>query len=262
MSKLQILAVGDIVGPGAVSIIEKNLWQIRKEYRADAVIVNGENAAVGNGLDVASAKTILFSGADVITTGNHVWQKKEIKEYLDTEQKIIRPANYPPVCPGSGYTYCDVCGWRMLVINALGTIFLDALESPFAVIDRILKREEGRYDFAALDFHAEATSEKLAIANYFDGRIQIIFGTHTHVQTADAKIFPKGTGYITDLGMTGPENSILGVKSEMIIEKMTAKMPVRFEIADGPITLCGALFTYDTDKKAVISVTPIRKEFA
>lgn len=261
MSQTTILCIGDVVGPAAVSCLERHLWELRRECGADAVLVNGENAAVGNGLDVASAKALLAAGADVITSGNHIWQKKEIGDFLNREPRVIRPANYPAECPGMGYTYCDAKGYRVLVMNVLGTVFSEPLDSPFSAVERMLSREEGRYDFAVLDIHAEATGEKLALAHAFDGRITAVFGTHTHVQTADCRILPGGTGYITDLGMTGPEDSVLGVKKELIIEKLRTHMPVRFAPADGPITLCGACFTLDTDTHRAVRAAAVRKEY-
>lgn len=261
MSHIRILTIGDVVGPAALEKLSTALFPLKNEYKADFIIVNGENSAPGNGIDVPSAKTLLYAGADVITTGNHVWQKKEIRDFLCDSEQIIRPANYPPACPGAGYTIHDCMGWRILVINVMGTVYMEALESPFSAVDRILDRERGRYDLAVLDVHAEATSEKIALGHYFDGRIAVIFGTHTHVPTADLRILPGGSGYITDLGMTGPEESVLGVKTEIIIEKMTTKMPVRFEIADGPLILGGACFTYDTEKKHVTEAVQIIKRY-
>ena len=261
MSQIRILTIGDVVGPAALDTLSKILFPLRNEYKADFVIVNGENAAPGNGIDIPSAKTLLFSGADVITTGNHVWQKKDIRDFLCDSEQIIRPANYPPACPGSGYTIRDCMGWRVLVINVMGTVYMESLESPFTAVERILERERGRYDIAVLDVHAEATSEKIALGHYFDGHIAVIFGTHTHVPTADLRILPGGSGYITDLGMVGPEESVLGVKTEIIIEKFTTKMPVRFEIADGPLILCGACFTYDTEKKCVTAAEQIIRRY-
>lgn len=261
MSLIRILTVGDVVGTAATEKLSSVLFPLKSEYRADFVIVNGENAAPGNGIDVPSAKNMLYAGADVITTGNHVWQKKDIRDMLCDSEQIIRPANYPPACPGAGYTVRDCLGWRILVINVMGTVYMDSLESPFDTVDRILAREAGRYDLAVLDIHAEATSEKIALGRYFDGRINIIFGTHTHVPTADLRILPNGSGYITDLGMFGPEESVLGVKTDIIIEKFRTKMPVRFEIADGPLVLCGACFTYDTDKKCITEVQQIIRRY-
>ena len=262
MSTLQILAIGDIVGPAALDCVCRKLSALRDECRADLVIINAENAAAGNGLDAVSAKRLLSSGADVLTTGNHVWKKRDLLPLLSDSERILRPANYPAACPGFGYTVYSAMGYRFLVINVLGNIYMDtALESPFAVIDRILAREEGRYDFAVLDVHAEATSEKLALARYLDGRVHVVFGTHTHVPTADLQILPGGTGYITDLGMTGPENSILGVRHEIIIEKLRTQMPVRFEIADGDLILGGACFTLDTASGRITAAEQITRRY-
>jgi len=261
MSQIRILTIGDVVGPAALEKVSTTLFPLKNEYKADFVIVNGENASPGNGIDVPSAKTLLYSGVDVITTGNHVWQKKDLRDFLCDSEQIIRPANYPSSCPGSGYTVRDCLGWRVLVINVMGTVYMESLESPFSAVDRILEREHGRYDLSVLDIHAEATSEKIALGHYFDGKIPIIFGTHTHVPTADLRILPGGSGYITDLGMVGPEESVLGVKKEIIIEKFTTKMPVRFEIADGPLILCGACFTYDTEKQCVTAAEQIIRRY-
>lgn len=256
--RIKILAVGDVVGQEALGLLCRRLWSIRGEFGADIAVVNGENAAPGNGLDCVGANNLFASGADIITSGNHIWHKKEIKDYLAHHERLLRPANYPPECPGAGYVTIDVSGYRMLAINVLGTIFMEPLDCPFRCVDKILEREKGRYDFAVMDVHAEATSEKLALARYFDGRIAAVWGTHTHTPTADERILPSGTGFITDLGMTGPENSILGIKSDIILEKLTKKMPVRFEVADGKVTMCGALFELDTDSGACVSVAGIR----
>ncbi len=254
----KILAIGDIVGPQAIEALGGWLRNYKSQQGIDLAVVNGENASVGNGIDVNSAKAILDAGADVITTGNHVWHKREIRSFLDDSPQIVRPANYPDAVPGVGYTVVDAGGYRCLVINVLGTTFMEPLSCPFATVERILDRQSGRYDFAVLDIHAEATAEKIALASYFDGRIAVIFGTHTHVQTADERILPKGSGFITDLGMTGPTDSALGVKLECVIEKLTTHLPVRFELAEGPVEICGALFIYDLDLGRVVKAERIR----
>ena len=254
---LKLLSIGDVVGPAAMAALTKKLWSIRSQLSADVCVVNAENAAEGNGLEGHAANLLLQGGADVITSGNHIWRKREIRDYLRTHDRVLRPANYPAGAPGSGYTIIDVSGYKLLVINALGTMYLEALDDPFRTIDGILERESGRYDLAALDFHAEATSEKMAIGRYFDGRIAMIWGTHTHCPTADARIFPGGSGYITDIGFTGPDESILGVKIPIILKKMTTKLPERFDVADGPISMSGALFTYDTETRRCTGVQGI-----
>ncbi len=255
---LRIMAVGDVVGKSGLEYIKSNLWRIRKEENADIVIVNGENSAPGNGITKASADTLFMSGADIITTGNHVFRRNEVYSYLDDNEKILRPANYPKSVPGFGYGIFGFSGIKVLIMNLLGTVYMESMESPFETAERILLREKGSYDIAVCDIHAEATSEKMAFAHHFDGRIQIVFGTHTHVQTADARILNNGTGYITDLGMTGPYDSVLGVKKETVIKKFVEKMPVRFDEADGKAFFNAAVFDIDTDTKKVTAVRTLQ----
>ena len=254
---MKILTLGDVVGRQAVAHLEKNLWNARSSYGADIVIVNGENASDIYGIDECDAKALLSAGADVITLGNHAFGKKNIFSMLSDSNAIIRPANYPPLTPGGGYTIINVCGWRVLCINVLGTVMMESLACPFATVDKILEREKGNYDVSIMDLHAESTSEKIAIGRYFDGRINVIFGTHTHVQTADEQILPHGSGYITDLGMTGPVNSVIGSDVDAVIERMRTKITSRFTVADGEVRAHGALFDLDTDTKKVISVKRI-----
>ncbi|MBQ3184221.1 MAG: YmdB family metallophosphoesterase [Clostridia bacterium] len=254
---MKILAIGDVVGPAAIEYMSKKLRNFVSAERVSLTLVNGENASVGNGLTRADAIAILDAGADVITGGNHIWQKKDLRDFLDTSERIIRPANYPSANPGNGYTIADADGYRVLVMNVMGVIYGDSLADPFETVERILKREEGNYDIATLDIHAETTSEKYALARYFDGRINVIYGTHTHIPTADEQVLPKGTGYITDLGMTGPHDSILGVKSECIIHKLTTKLPTKFEIAENDLRVNGALFELDPSTGRVNKVTRV-----
>lgn len=254
---IKLLAVGDIVGLETVDKLKSRLWKIREELHADAVIANGENAYDVKGIGAQEAKTLLESGVDLITTGNHIWGRWDIFPMLDNDPRILRPANFPPTTPGSGSSIIDICGYRFLCMNIQGTVFLDPLDNPFSTAEKILRAEEGRYDFSLLDFHAEATSEKIAMALNFDGRINIIWGTHTHVQTADEKILPKGTGYITDLGMTGPEDGILGSAPGPIIARFKTHMPQKFSVAKGNASLCGALFSLDTESKRCTEVRRI-----
>ncbi|MBE6538292.1 MAG: TIGR00282 family metallophosphoesterase [Ruminococcaceae bacterium] len=255
---LKILAVGDIVGLAAVEYLKNNMWKIRRMLGADAVIANGENACDVRGIGANEATALLDGGVDLITTGNHVWGRRDIYSVLDDDSRIIRPANYPAATPGCGHSIINVCGYRLLCINAQGTVYLDPLDNPFTAVEKILTAEEGRYDISLLDFHAEATSEKIAMAMNFDGRINIVFGTHTHVQTADERVMAHGTGYITDLGMTGPDNGILGSAPEPIIERFKTHMPQRFSVAEGETVLCGAVFELDTDSKRCLSVKRVR----
>ena len=255
---MKILAIGDVVGKNAVKHLEKNLWTVRSNIGADFVVVNGENASDIYGIDEIDAKTILSAGADLITLGNHAFGKKNIFAMLSDNETIIRPANYPPLTPGGGYTILNVCGWRILCINVLGTALMESLACPFATVDKILEREKGSYDISLMDIHAESTSEKIALARYFDGRIDIMFGTHTHVATADEQILPNGSGYITDIGMTGPINSVIGSDVSLVIERFRTKITSRFTVADGEISASGAVFEYNTDKKKVTSVSRIK----
>lgn len=240
---IRILAVGDVVGRRAVQHIERTLWELRTRLQADLVVVNGENAADIRGIAPQDAKAIWAAGADLITLGNHAFGQRDIGSFLDDHcDRILRPANYPAHCPGMGYALREVCGKRLLCLNLSGTVHLDELDNPFSVVDRILTEKEGRYDLALLDFHAEATSEKMAMGRFLDGRVQVIFGTHTHVQTADESVFPGGSGYITDLGMTGPVGGVIGTDTRAVLYRMTTRMPTRFSVASGDIVGHGALF--------------------
>ncbi len=246
---MKILAIGDVVGQAGVAYLRANLRKIKNNLGADLVIVNGENAAEIHGIGQNDAEDIFYAGADVITTGNHAFGRYDIYSYLDDEKYILRPANFPGSAPGHGYCIINAAGLRVLVMNLQGNVSMKvSLASPFEIADSILKRESGNYDIAVLDFHAEATSEKLAMGYYLDGRVSVVFGTHTHVATADEQIMPRGTGYITDIGMTGPNTSILGVAPECIIKGFTTAMPQRFRVAEGKVTAHGALFTLSGDK--------------
>ena len=257
---VRILAVGDVGGKCGGEYIRKNLWRIRKENNIDICIVNGENSAPGNGITKDSAQSLFVSGADIITTGNHVFRRSEVYTYLDDCEKVLRPANYPKGLPGFGYGVFDIGGVRVLCMNLLGTVYMESLSCPFETANNILDREKGNYDIAICDIHAEATSEKMALAYDLDGRINIVFGTHTGVQTNDIRILGGGTGYITDLGMTGTYDSILGVKKDIVIKKLKTKMPVRFEEASGNCIFCGAVFEFDLISKRVVSVKTVTEK--
>ena len=193
---MKILAIGDVVGTHAIEHLRKNLSSVRTRYGIDLVVANGENATEIHGLSAADAQKLLDSGIDLITMGNHTWARRDIYQFLDDNpDKIIRPANFPGSCPGYGYATVDVCGYKVLCMNAQGIAFMEPLSDPFEAVEYILAREEGEYDISLLDFHAEATSEKYAMARVYDGKINIIFGTHTHVPTADLQILPGGTAY-------------------------------------------------------------------
>jgi len=250
MDFMNILCVGDIVGDPGVAFVKKHLRSLRKTHGIGCVVANGENSAGGNGIDPKSAAAIFESGADMITTGNHVWQKKSFHGFLDENGYVIRPANYPDASPGMGYNIAAINGYRILFVNLLGTVYMEpGIESGFFCADRIFSREAGNYDFAVVDIHAEATSEKYALAKYIDAKnakAAVIFGTHTHVQTADEQILPHGAGYITDLGMTGPADSILGIKTDAVIQKFLTQLPAKFEVGEGEASLQGVICKIET----------------
>jgi metallophosphoesterase (TIGR00282 family) len=254
MPKIKILAIGDVVGESGTLFVRENLWNLRREKCLDAVIVNGENSASRGGIDKESAEMLLEAGADVITTGNHVWQQRNFHSYLDDAEAVLRPANFPDATAGKGYTITDVKGYKMLTISLLGTVFMESLASPFETAEKILTRENGNYDFAIIDIHAEATSEKIALGLYLDGKVSAVFGTHTHIQTNDARVFPSGTGYVTDVGMTGVFNSVLGIESSLMIKKFLTKIPQYHNTAKGDITMSGAIFEIDTSDFKCVKV--------
>lgn len=225
---MKVLLIGDVVGALGCRIISHVLPDFKRKNQIDLCIVNGENSAVGNGMLPQSADALLSAGADVITSGNHVFRRWEIYDYLETHPYVLRPANYPAGAAGKGYYVIDCGKYSVCVINLLGRVYLDSLDCPFAAARRIIEKERCRFNI--VDFHAEATGEKMALGYYLDGRASCVVGTHTHVQTADETILPSGTGYISDLGMTGPVDSILGVTPQNIIDKMVTGMPTRFVV--------------------------------
>ncbi len=248
---MRILALGDVVGKRAIEYLEKHLWDIRSREHIDFVIANGENASDIHGLSAQDAKRLLNCGSDVITLGNHTYGQKDLAPLLEQETRIIRPANYPPAAPGAGYTIYNASGWKLLCININGRAFMDAFGDPFDAVEHILNRECGKYDYSILDIHAECTSEKYAIARAFDGQVHIMFGTHTHVPTADEQILPKGSAYQTDLGMCGPVNGVIGTDSACVITKFRTLMPTRFQVADGEIRANGTVFEIDGNVRSV-----------
>ena len=240
----KVLAVGDVVGEPGLDRIRRSLRYLKRQTGADFVIVNGENAS-GVGLTPQQAEDILDAGADVITLGNHSFNRREIVSYLDDCSQILRPANYAPQTPGRGYGIFDSKDGPVAVIDLIGRCGMDfGPDNPFLLIDKILKEIDTKLVF--VEIHGEATSEKLAMGHMLDGRVSAVWGTHTHVPTADAQVLPKGTGYVTDLGMTGPKNSILGVRPGQSIAKFRGDLTVRYQWADGPTKLEAVLFTIDS----------------
>ena len=249
--------LGDVSRSASCDYLAEKLWAYRKENEIDFAVVNGENSAEGNGIDKTSAQTLLSAGADVITTGNHAFRRYDAKDLFEKNKNVLRPANFPGNVPGEGAVLTDAAGISILVVNMLGIVMMEPLENPFVCADRVLKRYEGKYDISILDFHAEATSETQALSHYLDGRITVFFGTHTHVATADECILPKGTAYITDVGMCGPDFSVLGIKPECIIEKMTTYLPVKFVPSENKVTAHGILVEIDKETKKAVSIRRI-----
>ena len=249
---LNVLAVGDVVGEGGQDILSRRLPGLREETGTHFCVVNGENAS-GVGITPAQARRILEAGADVITLGNHTWNRIQIGAYLDKEERILRPANYAGRVPGRGFGVYPCQGLRLGVLNIMGRVDLNAnLDSPFKAANYFVSR--GGYDLLLVDFHAEATSEKGAMGWHLDGRAAAVWGTHTHVPTADCRVLPKGTGFVSDLGMTGPVNSVLGIKVENSLNLFLGGLPRRYEEAEGNCKLNACLFTIDTEKKTCTAV--------
>lgn len=239
-----VLAVGDVVGEPGLRHLERHLRSVQKLKNVHFTVVNGENAS-GVGLTPEQAWRIYDAGADAVTLGNHTFGKMQIRDLLDEANWLLRPANYAPRAPGHGSEIFDVNGLRIRVVNLIGRCDLDWKASdPFTTMDKVLAH--GQADITLVDFHAEATSEKLAMAYYLDGRVSALWGTHTHVPTADEQVFPKGTGYLTDLGMTGPIQSVLGIEPWQSMESFLGGLPGRYKAAEGPCKLQGAVFTLDS----------------
>ncbi len=244
---MNILCIGDVVGSAGCDMLSRKLPMIKKLYGIDCIIINGENSADGNGISAQSADVLFSLGADVITTGNHALRQNTAWHLFEDNERVLRPANMTEAAPGSGYCTVDFGYTKMAVINLLGTVFMEPYACPFETADRLIDR--ARADGAKIimvDIHAEATAEKRALLFHLAGRVSAVFGTHTHIQTADSQVV-DGTGYITDLGMTGPFRSVLGVKPELAIRKMKDKLPVRFANAEGECVLEGCIFTVGRD---------------
>lgn len=255
----RLLMIGDVVGRPGRRAVKENVPGLVRDEKIDLVIANGENSAGGNGITREVALELFSAGVDVITMGNHVWNKKDALNYLAKDNRIIRPANYPPGTPGWGYgcfktkTGCTVC-----IINLSGRIFMPDLDCPFRCADKILEEIGEQSNIIILDFHAEATSEKVALAYYLDGKLSAVCGTHTHVQTADERILPGGTAFITDVGMTGPRDSVIGVKKDLVINKFITQLPVRFEVAGGLYQLNAVIIDVDDKTGRAISIRRIQ----
>ncbi len=243
---MKILFIGDVVGrPGRIALASR-LGRLIDRNDIDLVVVNGENAAAGFGLTADLAREFYDLGVDVLTSGNHIWDKREIYDYLDSQKRLLRPANYPAGLPGRGHgVFTTSAGLKVGVLNLEGRVFMNNLECPFRTADALVDELRQQTPLILVDFHAEATSEKSALGCYLDGRVSALVGTHTHVQTADERILPGGTAYITDVGMTGSRDSVIGIRKELAVEKFLSQLPVRFDVAKKDVIVCGVVLTID-----------------
>lgn len=254
---MKVLMIGDVVGSPGRKIFKREIPRIKAERGIDAVIVNAENCAAGSGLTAALAKEFLEAGADAITLGDHTWGQKEFAGQIGGLERVVRPANFPAECPGKGWTLVTGPTWRMAVVNVQGRVFMNPVDCPFRTMDRILN-EIPKDVPVFVDFHAEATSEKITMGYYLDGRVAALAGTHTHVQTSDEQILPQGTAYVTDLGMTGPYVSSIGRDLKPVTRRFLTGMPGRFDVAEGPSVLEGAIIEIDAATRKALSVEALR----
>jgi hypothetical protein len=251
---VRILFVGDVFGQPGRDALLKWLPGFRDENGVDFVIANGENAANGAGITSKIALKLLGGGVDVLTTGNHVWRQKEVYSFLSTDERIVRPANYPEGAPGRGLTVRSALdGTPVAVINLAGELFMNTGLSPFRIVDGLVDEARSRAETVVVDLHAEATSEKVAMGHYLDGRVTAVLGTHTHVQTSDARVLPGGTAYMTDVGMTGPLESVIGVRTDIIVRRFLTELPAQFEVAEGPVRINAALIDAEGGRALAIA---------
>ncbi len=250
---MRLLFLGDVVGKGGCDFLMKKLPDYKRKNCIDVCIANGENSAQGNGVTPQSIEMLLDSGVDFVTLGNHTFKRPEIMEYLEGDVPVVRPYNYPVGAPGQGVGIIDKGRYRIAVINMLGTVYSEPLGNPFSEIDKALSEIDG-CKTVVVDFHAEATAEKRAMGFYLDGKATAVLGTHTHVQTADDQLLPKGTAYITDVGMCGPVQSVLGIEPELTIKKFKTNLPVRFENAQGEYAINGVLLEIDEKNGKALSI--------
>ena len=260
MKKIRILFLGDIVGAPGRAIFQKHIKALKQEHNIDAVIVNGENSANGRGITSRIVKFFRHNEVDVVTSGNHIWRYREINEYLETHDDLLRPENYPSECPGTGLTTFNCKGVTIGVVNLQGRVFMrDHLADPFKTADTVLSYLKHKTNVIFVDFHAEASSEKIGLGFYLDGRVSALIGTHTHVQTTDERILPQGTAFMTDAGMAGAMHSMLGMKKEPIIRNFLTQMPVKFTVEEkGPMILCGVWIEIDVDSGRALDIQRIK----
>jgi len=251
-----ILMIGDVIGKPGRQAVQKLLPGLRQQYKLDMVIANAENAAGGLGLTLTTAEELLEAGVDVLTSGNHIWDRREIIPYLDEDIPILRPLNYPPGVPGKGY----ITKGKALVVNLIGRTFIGNFDCPFRAMDQLLSELKDRRPVIIVDFHAEATSEKMAMGRYLDGRVSAALGTHTHIGTIDAQLLPQGTAYVTDIGMTGPADSVIGDDTESVLRRFLTMMPHRLSVGTGKTIFNAVLVGIDDESGKALSIERIDRE--
>ena len=257
---MKLLFLGDIVGKPGLRAVCASLPRLIDRARLDFVVANCENVTNGSGVDPKSARELLAAGANVLTSGNHVWRRKEIVEFIESERRLLRPANFPPMVPGRGWTVAETAdGTPVGVVNLIGRVFMDSVDCPFRTAESVLREVGARARVVIVDMHADATSEKGAMGWFLDGKVAAVLGSHTHVQSADERVLPGGTAYITDAGMCGPVDSVIGVKKELAIERFLTHMPVKFEVASGPVVVQGAIVEIDADSGRATSITRVQE---
>ncbi len=262
-ASLRCMVIGDIIGKPGRQAIGHNLADLRSELDLDMVIANGENVAAGAGLTPSLAEELFSHGIDVITSGNHIWDKREVYEYLDSDRPVLRPLNYPDPAPGRGWLVHELPdGEHVAVVNIMGRVFMNQLDSPFEAMDRLLdEAAEPLPPIRVVDFHCEITSEKNAMGWFLDGRVSGVVGTHTHVPTADARVLPKGTAYISDIGMTGPRDSVIGFSLETVLPRFLTHLPTRFQVADGPVSFNAVVLGIDRSSGRATSVEQVQRVY-
>ncbi len=257
---MKILFLGDVVGKPGRRTVSTVLPRLIDREGLDLVIANCENVAGGAGVDAASARQLLDAGVDVLTSGNHIWRDTRIGDFLVQEPRMLRPANFPPMVPGRGWTVCETAdGTAVAVVNLIGRVFMDSVDCPFRAAESVLPELRARARVIIVDMHAEATSEKSAMGWFLDGKVSGVFGTHTHVQTADERVLSGGTAYVTDVGMCGPRESVIGIRPELAIRKFLTHMPVRFEVAGGPVIVQGICADIDPQSGRANSIRRLQE---
>ena len=255
---MKILAIGDVIGSPGRTYLKENLTSIKKDYEIDFIIANGENSSGGLGMNLKSATELFDSGVNVVTLGNHTWRKKEILKVID-DYRVVRPINYIEGTPGSGFRIINFNNKKILIINAVGRIYMDPANNPYNAVRSLVNELKDKVDIIIVDFHAEATSEKKAMGYLLDGKVNLVFGTHTHVQTADDELLPKGTAYITDVGMVGPKESIIGADKSVVIDTFITEIPEKKPVASGECMFNGVIIEIDDSTNKTISIQRIQK---